>query len=168
MPVLKTMANYYQKLAIVFSKVGNYLFHATALFKLLQLSKEMKNITQEQLQKMACRVLVATLAILLPSAHPEFDRFIETDESPLEKAQRLAILLGLTQPPTRASLLTDLVLVNIVNMATLQLHDLGNWLEVNFNPLNLCSRVYNVIQQIQIDKSEIILRQNIPALQDVT
>lgn len=60
---------------------------------------------------MACRVLIATLAIPLPSAHPEFDRFIETDKSPLEKAQRLAVLLGLLQPPTRSSLLKDLVSV---------------------------------------------------------
>lgn len=58
---------------------------------------------------MACRVLIATLSIPLPSAHPEFDRFIETDKSPLEKAQRLAVLLGLFQPPTRASLLKDIV-----------------------------------------------------------
>ena len=54
-------------------------------------------------------MLLATLSIPLPSAHPEFDRFIETDKSPLEKAQRLAILLGLLQPPTRASLLKDIV-----------------------------------------------------------
>lgn len=59
--------------------------------------------------RMACRVLLATLAIPLPSSHPEFDRFIETDKSPLEKAQRLAVLLGLLQPPTRASLLKELV-----------------------------------------------------------
>lgn len=59
--------------------------------------------------RMACRVLLATLSIPLPSAHPEFDRFIETDKSPLEKAQRLAILLGLSQPPSRASLLKDIV-----------------------------------------------------------
>ena len=59
--------------------------------------------------RMACRVLIATLAIPLPSAHPEFDRFIETDKSPLEKAQRLAVLLGLFQPPSRASLLKDIV-----------------------------------------------------------
>lgn len=59
--------------------------------------------------RMACRVLIATLAIPLPSSHPEFDRFIETDKSPLEKSQRLAVLLGLLQPPTRASLLKDLV-----------------------------------------------------------
>lgn len=58
---------------------------------------------------MACRVLLATLSVPLPSAHPEFDRFIETDRSPLEKVQRLAVLLELPQPPTRASLLKDAV-----------------------------------------------------------
>ncbi|KAL1498328.1 hypothetical protein ABEB36_009141 [Hypothenemus hampei] len=169
MPVPKTMANYYQKLALVFWKAGNYLFHAAALFKLLQLSKEMKkNITQEELQKMACRVLIATLAIPLPSAHPEFDRFIETDKSPLEKAQRLAILLGLMQPPTRASLLKDLVRVNVVNLATPQLQDIYNWLEVDFDPLSLCSRMNNVIQAIQSDENDVGLQQYIPALQDVT
>jgi len=53
-PVPKTMANYYQKLAMVFWKAGNYLFHAAALFKLFQLSKEMKkNITPEELQRQA-------------------------------------------------------------------------------------------------------------------
>lgn len=67
---------------------------------------------------MACRVLIATLAIPLPSAHPEFDRFIETDKSPLEKAQRLAVLLGLYQPPTRSSLLKDLVNMNVILLHT--------------------------------------------------
>lgn len=166
-PVPKTMANYYQKLAMVFWKAGNYLFHAAALFKLLQLSKEMKkNITQEELQRMACRVLIATLAIPLPSAHPEFDRFIETDKSPLEKAQRLAVLLGLYQPPTRQSLLKDLVRVNVINLATPQLQDLYNRLEVEFNPLELCNRVHDVIQNLESE--DISLQQYIPALQDVT
>lgn len=48
----KTMANYYQKLSLVFWKAGNYLFHAAALFKLFQLSKEMKkNMSAEELQR---------------------------------------------------------------------------------------------------------------------
>jgi hypothetical protein len=60
-PVPKTMANYYQKLAMVFWKAGNYLFHAAALFKLFQLSKEMKkNITPEELQRSACEVYMKT------------------------------------------------------------------------------------------------------------
>nr|CAH7733430.1 unnamed protein product [Callosobruchus chinensis] len=168
MPVPKTMANYYQKLAMVFWKAGNYLFHAAALFKLFQLSKEMKkNITPEELQRMACRVLIATLAIPLPSAHPEFDRFIETDKSPLEKAQRLAVLLGLFQPPTRASLLKDVVRVNVVNLASPQLQDLYTWLEVDFHPLLLCERVHGVIKSLEAEENS-LLQQYIPALQDVT
>ncbi|XP_067012039.2 eukaryotic translation initiation factor 3 subunit A [Anabrus simplex] len=168
LPVPKTMANYYQKLAMVFWKAGNYLFHAAAHFKLFQLSKEMKkNITPEDLQRMACRVLLATLSIPLPSAHPEFDRFIETDKSPLEKAQRLAILLGLPQPPTRASLLKDIVRMNVVALASPQLQDLYNWLEVEFHPLLLCSRVHSVIEQLQADEGS-PLQQYVDALQDVT
>lgn len=162
------MANYYQKLAMVFWKAGNYLFHAAALFKLFQLSKEMKkNITQEELQRMACRVLLATLSIPLPSAHPEFDRFIETDKTPLEKAQRLAVLLGLLQPPTRISLLKDLARVNVINLASPQLQELYNWLEVEFHPLLLCERVETVIESLNADEGS-PLQQYIPALQDVT
>lgn len=168
MPVPKTMANYYQKLAMVFWKAGNYLYHAAALFKLYQLSKEMKkNITQEELQRMACRVLIATLAIPLPSAHPEFDRFIETDKSPLEKAQRLAVLLGLQQPPTRASLLKDVARFNVLNLASPQLQNLYTWLEVEFHPLLLCQRVQTVIDSLQADEGN-ALQLYVPQLQDVT
>lgn len=164
-PVPKMMANYYQKLAMVFWKAGPayYLFHAAALFKLFTLNKEMKkNITQEDLQRMASRVLLATLSIPLPSAHPEFDRFIETDKSPLEKAQKLAVLLTLNQPPTRLSLLKDLVRYNVLNMASPALQELYNWLEVNFNPLQLCSKVESIIKVLQDSD------QYVPPLRDVT
>ncbi|KAG5319713.1 EIF3A factor, partial [Pseudoatta argentina] len=168
LPVPKTMANYYQKLAMVFWKAGNYLFHAAALFKLLQLSREMKkNMSSEEQQRMANRVLLATLSIPLPSAHPEFDRFIETDKSPLEKAQKLATLLGLSQPPTRVSLLKDIVRLNVVVLASPQLQELYSWLEVEFHPLELCSRVDSVIQTLQADENSPLI-QYIPALQDVT
>ena len=52
-PMPKTMALYYQKLAMVFWKAGNQLFHAAALLKLFQLSRDMKkNVTQEEIQRM--------------------------------------------------------------------------------------------------------------------
>lgn len=63
---------------------------------------------------MASRVLLATLAVPLPSAHPEFDRFIETDKSPYEKAQKLAVLLSLPAPPTRISLMKEVVRTYII------------------------------------------------------
>lgn len=51
-PVAKTMANFYTKLALVFWKAGHYLFHAAALLKLFQLSRELKkNVTPDELQK---------------------------------------------------------------------------------------------------------------------
>lgn len=157
--VPKTMANYYQKLAMVFWKAGYYLFHAAALFKLFQLNKEMKkNITQDELQRMAGLVLLATLAVPLPSAHPEFDRFIETDKSPLEKAQKLSVLLGLQTPPTRQSLLKDIVRLNILNLASTQYQNLYNWLEVEFNPLELCGRVDSVMGSLEDEQYATPLR----------
>ena len=52
----KMMANYYQKLALVFLKCGNQLFHAAAIFKYFQLTREMKkNISAEELGKLASR-----------------------------------------------------------------------------------------------------------------
>uniref|UniRef100_A0A1A9W6N0 Eukaryotic translation initiation factor 3 subunit A n=1 Tax=Glossina brevipalpis TaxID=37001 RepID=A0A1A9W6N0_9MUSC len=169
-PVPKTMANYYQKLAMVFSKAGNQLFHAAALLKLFQLTRELKkNLTKEDMQRMASHVLIATLSIPLPSAHPEFDRFIEADKSPLEKAQKLAVLLGLQQPPTRASLLKEVVRLNVPQLASDEYRNLYNWLEVDFNPLNLCKRVQTVIDAIEaISGENNSLAPYIRPLKDVT
>ena len=73
----KMMANYYQKLALVFWKSGNHLFHAAAVFKHFQLTREMKkNISLEEQGKMASLVLGACLAVPVPSQHPEFDKVI--------------------------------------------------------------------------------------------
>ena len=57
--------------------------------------------------KLASRVLGAILAVPIPSNHPEFDKFIETDRTPQEKMARLAVLLSLQSPPTRQSLIKD-------------------------------------------------------------
>ncbi|XP_058811858.1 eukaryotic translation initiation factor 3 subunit A isoform X2 [Topomyia yanbarensis] len=167
-PMPKTMALYYQKLAMVFWKAGNQLFHAAALLKLFQLSRDMKkNVTQEEIQRMTSHVLIATLAIPLPSAHPEFDRFIETDKSPLEKAQKLAVLLGLQQPPSRASLLKELLRLNVLQLAAPQFQNLHRWLEIEFDPLNLCSHVQGVIEEITADENSPYTQYS-QALQDVT
>ncbi|XP_018785649.1 PREDICTED: eukaryotic translation initiation factor 3 subunit A [Bactrocera latifrons] len=169
-PVPKTMANYYQKLAMVFSKAGNQLFHAAALLKLFQLTRELKkNLTKDDMQRMASHVLIATVSIPLPSAHPEFDRFIEADKSPLEKAQKLAVLLGLQQPPTRASLIKEVVRLNVPQLASEEFRNLYNWLEVDFNPLNLCKRVQTVIDVIESAPPENnLLAPYIKSLKDVT
>lgn len=116
---------------------------------------------------MASHVLVATLSIPLPSAHPEYDRFIETDKSPLEKAQRLAVLLNLSQPPSRASLLREIIRTNVFQLAIPNFQDLYRWLEIDYSPLNLCSNVQNVINFIKQEQTQFFV-QYVDALQDVT
>merc|ERR1712141_631826 len=166
----KMMANYYQKLALVFWKSGNHLFHAAAVFKHFQLTREMKkNISTEEHGKMASLVLAACLAVPVPSHHPEFDKFIETDRTPQEKMARLAVLLSLPQPPTRQSLLKDAVRFGVVSVATEPLQDLHKWLEVEFHPLSLCKRVEATLKVIEDDDDEKSqLQQYLPALREIT
>merc|ERR1719167_506982 len=165
----KMMANYYQKLALVFWKSGNFLFHAAAVFKHFQLTREMKkNISAEELAKMASRVLAACLCVPLPSQHPEFDRFIETDRSPAEKMARLAVLLALNQPPTRLTLLKDCVRFGVVAGASSQLQDLYNWLEVEFDPLRLCKKVDERLNMIEENEDFAPIRQYTEPFRDMT
>ena len=165
----KMMANYYQKLALVFWKSGNFLFHAAAVFKHFQLTREMKkNISGEELAKMASRVVAACLCVPLPSQHPEFDRFIETDRSPAEKMSRLAVLLALAQPPTRSSLLKDCVRFGVVGAAGPQMKDLYNWLEVEFHPLQLCDKVDSSLKTLAEGEDGAVLSQYSDALRDMT
>lgn len=53
-------------------------------------------------------------------------------------------------------------------MAAPQLQDLYSWLEVEFDPLNLCSHVQSVVDSIKADENSQLLQQYMPALQDVT
>ncbi|XP_054723932.1 eukaryotic translation initiation factor 3 subunit A-like [Uloborus diversus] len=169
-PNPRLMANYYQKLALVFWKSQNYLFHAAALFRLFYLSREQKkNITAEEISKMASRVILATLAIPMPPNRPEIDRLVETDENVIDKNHRLlSTLLGLPNPPTRVNLIKDLVRFGIIHYAPTQLQDLYRWLETEFHPLKLCSRIQQCFDFLNSWDDFPELRQYIPPIQDIT
>ena len=59
--------------------------------------------------RMANRVVCATLAIPIPASRNAVDNLLVMDESGMEKQRRLATLLMLPNPPTRQSLVKDLV-----------------------------------------------------------
>ncbi|GFU02002.1 eukaryotic translation initiation factor 3 subunit A [Nephila pilipes] len=169
-PNPRLMANYYQKLALVFWKSNNYLFHAAALFRLFHLSREQKkNITAEEISKMASRVVLATLAIPMPPNRTEIDRLVETDENVIDKNHRLlSTLLGLPNPPSRALLIKDLVRFGIIQYAPSVLQDLYRWLETEFHPLKLCSRVQQSFDFLNKFDEFTELRQYILPIQDIT
>ncbi|XP_006880213.1 PREDICTED: eukaryotic translation initiation factor 3 subunit A [Elephantulus edwardii] len=110
-PKPQLMANYYNKVSTVFWKSGNALFHASTLHRLYHLSREMrKNLTQEEMQRMSTRVLLATLSIPITPERTDIARLLDMDGIIVEKQRRLATLLGLQAPPTRIGLINDMVL----------------------------------------------------------
>ncbi|XP_046545419.1 eukaryotic translation initiation factor 3 subunit A-like [Haliotis rubra] len=164
-PKPSLMANYLQKFGLVFWKSGNHLFHACTLHRIFHLSREQrKNLTTEELQKMASRVVCATLAIPIATSRNTMGQLLEMDESVMEKQRRLATLLMLPGPPTRQALIKDLMKYNVTQYVHPELQNLYRYLEVDFHPLSLVQRVTPCLEFI--GKTEELSCYN-PALEDI-
>lgn len=169
-PKPQLMANYYQKLALVFWKADCHLFHAAALFRLFHLTRELKRtITPEEVQRMASKLVIATLTIPIPPNRPDIDKLVDTEENTVETHQRnLASLLGLTTIlPTRSQLVKDLKRMGYLQHAYQPLRDLYNYLEVDFNPLAICQRVQGVIQFIESSEDSVDIKNYVGALKNI-
>lgn len=59
---------------------------------------------------MSTRVLLATLSIPITPERTDIARLLDMDGIIVEKHRRLATLLGLQSPPTRQSLINDMVI----------------------------------------------------------
>jgi translation initiation factor 3 subunit A len=149
-PKPSQMFNYYSKLSLIFWKAGNHLFHAATLQKLFVLLKEQKKtMTADELTKISSRLLLATLAIPIPPNRSLIDECLEQDEVTQDKLKRLSSLLTLQQPPTRQSLIRDLVKYNVVQHVYPELRDLYKWLECEFHPLKLSERVCKCLEFVE-------------------
>uniref|UniRef100_A0A8C5AID8 Eukaryotic translation initiation factor 3 subunit A n=1 Tax=Gadus morhua TaxID=8049 RepID=A0A8C5AID8_GADMO len=169
-PKPQLMANYYNKVSTVFWKSGNALFHACTLHRLYHLSREMrKNLTQEEMQRMSTRVLLATLSIPITPERTDIARLLDMDGIIVEKHRRLATLLGLQSPPTRQSLINDMVRFNLLQYILPEVKELYNWLEMDFHPLKLSGRVTKVLDWVRDQaEKESDLQQYVPHLQSNT
>ncbi|KAK5853682.1 hypothetical protein PBY51_014815 [Eleginops maclovinus] len=169
-PKPQLMANYYNKVSTVFWKSGNALFHACTLHRLYHLSREMrKNLTQDEMQRMSTRVLLATLSIPITPERTDIARLLDMDGIIVEKQRRLATLLGLQSPPTRQSLINDMVRFNLLQYVVPDVKDLYNWLEVDFHPLKLSGRVTKVLNWVKDQaEKESDLQHYVPHLQGNT
>ncbi|KAG8542400.1 hypothetical protein GDO81_026793, partial [Engystomops pustulosus] len=169
-PKPQLMANYYNKVSTVFWKSGNALFHASTLHRLYHLSREMrKNLTQEEMQRMSTRVLLATLSIPITPERTDIARLLDMDGIIVEKQRRLATLLGLQAPPTRVALINDMVRFNVLQHVVPEVKELYNWLEVDFHPLKLSGRVTKVLDWVKEQaEKEPELQQYVAQLQNNT
>lgn len=162
----QVLVNFHSKLSLVFWKAGNMLFHASARHHLFRLTKEMKkNPTKDDLSRMASLMLVSTLAIPITEQKHGIGKMLDMESALIDKHLKLAKLLGLSRPPTRASLIEDLKKHNILQYTPKQLRDLFQWIEVDFHPLRLSSRIATSLLWIREQTKEPELAQYIPALE---
>ncbi|XP_057307108.1 eukaryotic translation initiation factor 3 subunit A-like [Hydractinia symbiolongicarpus] len=147
------MANYYEKVALVFFKAENKLFHAAALLKLFTLIKDQKKtVTPEELKRIGSKVLLASLSINIPPGKSSMEEYLSYDSVLSEKDRRLATLLGLISLPTRKSVLNDVENI-IIPYLPPELKDLFYVLESKFNPLQLCKKVNETLTTISSDEN---------------
>ncbi|KAJ7243892.1 hypothetical protein B0H12DRAFT_1203682 [Mycena haematopus] len=130
------MANYYEKLTRIFLMSGNALYHAAAWgrYNAVYAPK-----SPDDAARLAGQVLVSALAVPVGLANAQ--------EEPAK--QRLTALLGLTKPPTRASLLRDALARDVLRRAPPPIKALYDVLEVTFDPLTLCANVAPILAELQ-------------------
>lgn len=141
-PKASMMAAYYEKLVKVFAVGNNFLFHAAAYGKWH--SSQPAASTQDDEKKAAALVLLSALAVPVGTPYGSVRRDgvqVEDSEAAKAKIQRLAALLGLPAPPSRAGLLRDALRRDILSRVTPELRTLYNILEVDFHPLLITSKI---------------------------
>lgn len=159
------MANYFEKVALVFLKASNMLFHAAALLKLFMLIKEQKKtVTPEELQKIGKKVLLATLSIPIPPGKSSMEEYLSYNPVGYEKERKLTTILGLISIPSRRSLIAEVESL-ILSHVTPELNELFYVLEKKFQPLKLCRNVHNVLTTIS-DNEHFV--QYVKPIQEIT
>jgi translation initiation factor 3 subunit A len=133
LPPPQMMANFYEKLAQIFWVSQNYFFHAHAVYKFYETTRQIKNdISKDELEQLSTRVLLAALSIP-PQKDEDNEYFFEVDIQ-REKHLLLAPLLGF--PIERRDVFLDeLVAKEIPKQVVPQLQDLFAAFEQTFQPL---------------------------------
>ncbi|KAI9020724.1 hypothetical protein CLU79DRAFT_755207 [Phycomyces nitens] len=146
------MANYYNKLTKIFMVSENYLFHSAAWNKYSTIERAInKNLADEEQSRMASVVLLSALAIPIITTTKTRPGYIEADEHRMSKLNRLSMLMGLPQHPTRTGLLKEALNKNILARVRPEIRDLYNILEVQFHPLSICKKINPIMTKLSED-----------------
>lgn len=159
------MANYFEKLSTIFLVSENYLFHAAAYSRYLNLlrvsaaavavgqssKKDNPSVTEADLTKCASFVILSALSIPVISTSRSRGALVDIDEARKNKNTRLTSLIGMSTAPTRASLLKEVQAKNLLSRARPEIRDLYHILEVEFHPLSICKKISPILAQIGAD-----------------
>ncbi|CAD5207713.1 unnamed protein product [Bursaphelenchus okinawaensis] len=149
--------NYFDKLAMIFWKGGNTLFHAAALLQKFIICKDMKKtFTGEEATDQATRVLLATLTIQDGADQPStLTKLLDIEDQHLTNIRVLSSLLRLPIAPTRSGLLKEIAWLNIPELAVEPVKQIYKSLELEFKPLRLAKNIQAGIDELdKLEKPE--------------
>ncbi|KAK0409920.1 hypothetical protein QR680_004835 [Steinernema hermaphroditum] len=143
-------ANYYDKLALIFSKGGNSLFHAAALLQKFIIYKDMKkSFGGDEAEAQATRVLLAALSIPEGSDAPsDLANQLDMEEQHIANVRVLSNLLHLPVAPTRATILKEVVRLGIPDIASAPARMLHGYFEREFAPLRMAKVVGDQLEKL--------------------
>ncbi|KAK9824579.1 hypothetical protein WJX72_011465 [[Myrmecia] bisecta] len=148
-PKPQMMATYYAKLTRIFTVSQSHLYNGYAWYKLFNLAKGYnKNLTQSDLQMMACSVLLAALSIL-PYDQIDRRRTEAEAEQDKDRSVRMATILGFSVDAkrdarnilSRTALVSELASKGVLNIVPDEIKQIHALLESDFTPLELCQRL---------------------------
>eukprot|EP01135_Chromosphaera_perkinsii_P012199 Nk52_evm18s2612 gene=Nk52_evmTU18s2612 len=142
---MSMMANYYQKLSIIFLKSDNFLYHAATCHRLFMLYKENEGLVSEaEYKEMADRAVLSTLAIPFAATNKN-DVLTQANN----RDQHLPLLLNMTSVPTREELVRDCEQNGVLSVCGDLYRVIYDGLEVKFDPLRLCKKMIPVFDVVK-------------------
>ncbi|CAO3578292.1 unnamed protein product [Absidia cylindrospora] len=151
-PQPEMLANYYNKLTQIFMVSDDFLFHSAAWNKYSGIERVInKSMSEEDQSRMASVVLLSALAIPIITTTKTRPGYQEADDHRIQKHNRLSMLMGLSQHPTRTGLLKEALNKNILSRVRPEIRDLYNILEVQFHPLSICKKINPIMVKLSED-----------------
>ncbi|CDR95827.1 translation initiation factor 3 subunit 10, putative [Babesia bigemina] len=149
--LLKWLAIFYEKLAIIFSVSDLHLFHALAVLRyVMHIRMYKKKVAPEDVQYMCSKAVLAVLAVpdTNKNGADSGELITPMPTSAYEMHKRMAALLGYNSIPTRESLHYALVVKNILPMADDNTKKLYELMQGQSNTsLQLCKQVLPLLTE---------------------
>ena len=147
-PPGEMMCVYYTRLAQIFWKAKNYLFHAFSCLKYFRLLQKVKeDITDAQKAALSSQVLLAALSVPI-TAGDDTDLGFDFDTQK-EKNYRMATLLGFSSPLSRAEFISNLTSKGVLDLVYPEVSQLFKLMENKSSPLAFGAAIANALEFIR-------------------
>ncbi|UKJ87758.2 eukaryotic translation initiation factor 3 subunit 10 [Theileria orientalis] len=154
--LLKWLAIFYEKLALIFWVSDLHLFHALAVLRyVMHIRMYKKKVSEEEICYLCSKCVLAVLAVPNYQKHSlkatEFSTSLAT--STYEMQKRMSTLLGYNTIPTKESLHSSLALKNVLPLADPNVQKLYDLVE-NSNSMKMCVQMVPLLNKFEEKTSE--------------